>query len=794
MNKKSLLLILSALCFSVAAISLWQFLKEGSSQFRVEVINHPHYVRDDYYSQNIQPILDAKCIACHACYNSPCQLNLTSYEGITRGANQTDPYDFPLVSARAPTRLGIDAHSIADWRKSGFYEVLGNKNSSLLLTLISHTRSPEFSQNIFAAESSRTCLKPGITPVITLTGRENLSMPYGLPELTPAEVETFEKWIELGAPGPSKEVTEYYQKAKTKRVQKEISEWEKLLNGESAQSKLSSRYYFEHLFIAHIHFFSNSNEFFRLVRAKNLDGYPEEIGTPRPFDSAGERFYYRFKPVNQSIVAKTHLFFLLNEKEKNRFKNEFLSPQWTVEENELPAYGNLAANAFTTFKNIPRKSRYQFFLDNARYFIMTFMKGPVCRGQTALNVINDHFWVFFVDPDFDLTAKLDTEFNSFAPLMSPPASQKDYISLFNDLRKRRWQAQTNKMSLYKKLQTPFSLETIWDGDGHNPNSMLTVYRHFDSSDVLFGTKGVRPKTIWLIDYQIFEDIYYNLVAGYNLFGPIPHQLSTRLYMELSRISSEDMFLTLLPKKDREKLRREWSQESPKINKTLAGELLRITGGGVTKKMERTFNYQGMDIETKIEYPDSDSYQYLLEKITKDHLPTGSKLTHNWDQGYYNEDTKNDRWVLDNLGELSQLSGPFPKLLPDTMMLRVKGAKERLVTIIFNKDHYNVNMLFVEDLRRRPEKDNIDVIASVATSYPNFYLEVDESKIKTFVSEFKKALAQKESSTLLESFFERYGISRFQADFWQKHDWFNQYYKRERSIEYGALDLNRYLSR
>ena len=29
---------------------------------------------------------------------------------------------------------------------------------------------------------------------------------------------------------------------------------------------------------------------------------------------------------------------------------------------------------------------------------MNFIKGPVCRGQVAVDVIEDRFWVFFVDP------------------------------------------------------------------------------------------------------------------------------------------------------------------------------------------------------------------------------------------------------------------------------------------------------------------------------------------------------------------------------------------------------------
>ena len=31
--------------------------------------------------------------------------------------------------------------------------------------------------------------------------------------------------------------------------------------------------------------------------------------------------------------------------------------------------------------------------------------GPVCKGQVALNVINDHFWLLFLDPEYDLSVK-----------------------------------------------------------------------------------------------------------------------------------------------------------------------------------------------------------------------------------------------------------------------------------------------------------------------------------------------------------------------------------------------------
>jgi hypothetical protein len=49
------------------------------------------------------------------------------------------------------------------------------------------------------------------------------------------------------------------------------------------------------------------------------------------------------------------------------------------------------------------RSRYQFLLHDAGYFVDTFIRGPVCRGQVAVDVIEDRFWVAFLDPDRDLS-------------------------------------------------------------------------------------------------------------------------------------------------------------------------------------------------------------------------------------------------------------------------------------------------------------------------------------------------------------------------------------------------------
>jgi hypothetical protein len=34
------------------------------------------------YLKEVKPLLDKRCVVCHSCYNSPCQLKLDSFEGV----------------------------------------------------------------------------------------------------------------------------------------------------------------------------------------------------------------------------------------------------------------------------------------------------------------------------------------------------------------------------------------------------------------------------------------------------------------------------------------------------------------------------------------------------------------------------------------------------------------------------------------------------------------------------------------------------------------------------------------
>jgi len=93
------------------------------------------------------------------------------------------------------------------------------------------------------------------------------------------------------------------------------------------------------------------------------------------------RVYYRFRKIHSTIVHKTHMVFDLDDTKMRRFKELFIQPEWLQTPHTVGYDAKLSANPFIAFEQIPPRSRYQFLLDNAHYIIMTFIHGPVCRGQ-----------------------------------------------------------------------------------------------------------------------------------------------------------------------------------------------------------------------------------------------------------------------------------------------------------------------------------------------------------------------------------------------------------------------------
>ena len=53
---------------------------------------------------------------------------------------------------------------------------------------------------------------------------------------------------------------------------------------------------------------------------------------------------------------------------------------------------------------------------------MAFIKGPVCRGEIAVDVIDDRFWVFFANPSLENEALISQTLNEEADNLQLPAS------------------------------------------------------------------------------------------------------------------------------------------------------------------------------------------------------------------------------------------------------------------------------------------------------------------------------------------------------------------------------------
>ncbi len=519
------------------------------------------------YTRDIQPIFTEKCVACHACYDSACQLNLGSAEGAARGASKVPVYDGERSQATKPTRLFYDAFGKAAWQREGFSSVLDAQGSQAALMArmleLGHRRAP-LQPNaklpadiVLGLNRENMCPLPGEFDAYA-GAHPNEGMPLAVTGLSDQQYQTLQRWLASGAPIDEQGVAPSAQEAA------QVLQWENLFNAPGARESLVARWLFEHLFIAHLYFEGGEpGHFFQWVRSRTPSGQPIDlINTRRPNDDPGTRVYYRLWPVQGVIVHKTHITYPLSAEKMARVKALFYSGDWQV--SALPGYGpGRRANPFETFEAIPAQARYQFMLDNAEYFVRTFIRGPVCRGQIATDVIRDNFWALFQAPDHDLYITDARYRGQTTPLLAMPGQNDDVgsvLSLWLKYRDKRNQYEALRRDSYAELPAP-SWSTLWAG---NDNALLSIFRHFDSASVNKGLIGEVPQTMWLFDFPLLERTYYQLVVNFDVFGNVSHQAQTRLYFDLIRNGAEQNFLRLMPADSRDAFLDDWYQNSGKI--------------------------------------------------------------------------------------------------------------------------------------------------------------------------------------------------------------------------------------
>lgn len=740
------------------------------------------------YNRDVKPILDSRCVVCHSCYNSPCQAKFSSYEGVDRGASKIKVYDAARFSAIDPTRLFIDAKSTEEWRKKGFFSLTKSldtnrsTNDSIMIHMLTQKmKNPDIIGDYAPETDTLMCPRDKDEVNKYFDEKPNHGMPYGMPALKQVEYETLASWLHSGAQGPKKK-----KDTSNKRVRDKIKKWEKFLNRNDAKHSVTARYLYEHLFLAHLNFSVAPKEFYSLVRSRTP--YPQKVDTIasiRPFDDPKvDKFYYRFVKIDSTIVFKTHMVFKLDDKKLKRLKELFIKPKWDEKPHFVNYETKSSANPFVKFRQIPVRSRYQFLLDNAHYTVMTFIRGPVCRGQIALNVIHDHFWVMFQNPDFDLSVKYPEFLNRQAKNLEMPIEtvNKSVFKAFSDEYRNKYQKYyMQKQNFYDILyKDGLGMEGIWKGNTPQDAPVLTIYRHFDSASVHKGALGKLPRTVWVIDYPQFERIYYSLVAGYDVFGNLSHQSNIRRYMDFLRIEGEANFLAYMPYESRLKMFKEWY----------------IGDKDIQKRKEHTIKRK-----TKVDFKTENYKSEFLENIINHHILKSTKIKLD-DINYFNETDivpnmpkvfKTKRDVKNGFRSLAAPSRSFVKRMKDTnvnvILLRIKAPNNEnvVISIVINKWHDNVNSLLGENKRLNPKKDTIDFIRGSIGSYPNMFAVVDYKELPDFFDLMQNFdFTQKYIDRI-----NRYLVSRDDKRFWETYDWFQKHFNDSNPIEAGLYDLNRY---
>jgi hypothetical protein len=302
-----------------------------------------------------------------------------------------------------------------------------------------------------------------------------------------------------------------------------------------------------------------------------------------------------------------------------------------------------------------------------------------------------------------------------------------------------------------------------------------VLRHFDNAFVLRGAHGGVPKTAWVLDYPIFERMYYDLVAGFDVYGNVTHQIGTRVYMNYLRIEAEGQFLRLLPASERDRLHATWYRG--RVARTLAGIHSEAYAGP----------------ESAIAYADRlHAKNELVHRILTDRLPpavVGSREPIQWSDAPLS-DLPVRRRFESAMRPLVLKPAPYVAPFPDTVLVRVKEplGSDLVYTIAKNRSHKSVEFIFAEAVELEPSEDTLQIVSGIATSRPNLFLAVDGFGLDAFVTAWK---ALKPNDGSWNAFVGQYGARRSDPAFWASFDFFAAAFTRLDPIGAAVLDLSRY---
>lgn len=564
-----------------------------------------------------------------------------------------------------------------------------------------------------------------------------------------------------------------------------------------------------------------------VVRATDIytmkgDKKPYGPTAARWIEASYNKFKYCFKKVPHVIPTKSHMLVQLTDEKKSRYEDLFFKTDWKVR--SLPGFmdeiGDSSdfANPFIVFEDIPAESRYRFLLEEAEYTIRTFIRGPVCRGGTAVNSIDEQFFVLFLDPKSDqFVVDKDYARSTYDSLRTPPHYGSDihgrvikefglgnFFKFWERLKDEREVYRKKRARQYVKARrfptkdnpTPiggFTVKDLWRGDSvaANPNAILTVMRHYDSASVNSGALGPMSKTGFVLDYPLLERFVYTLATGYDVLGDMGHQILSRIYMSFLRTEGEMNLLQFLPNEKgyRKKLRQSWYRDKETAI-SLIEELNCKYKRGKTPIDKchplRSESYLKAQVPYSFANPSDalanfgfeakkqffkQAFEYLGASAANGlvDLPVARQL--GMDTSSVNDPEKE---ILLGLGQLprgksADSEGFFVSYMPNLTYILVRDPlnpeNNKVYSIIRNKAHYNIMLVNAEDARREVERDEVMIIDGFVGMYPNMFFQVDKQDLRSLVGDLKNVKFPADYDTFIET----YGVAQTNPNFWNYYD-------------------------
>jgi len=843
--------------------------------------------QDDHYLDQVQPILSKRCVTCHGCYEAACQLNLQSYQGVRRGYDATPIYSMTRLESMPITQMN-DVYPLSKWRELAFLPVVANdeepnsanhaKNwsSSLFKTFIekgSQYNQPGFPltgkleqlQNNFKDNNNSQCTatseqfeahfqaknpwKVVTTEKYFLDSSVNgkpsgAGMPFALPAVAPEEMAILNTWMQNGAQGPSEKAMKHLQMPNNPEV---IEKWEQFLNTDSAQGKQAARYIYEHTYTAYLHFDENPDEYFRIVRVtKMADNSEGEIITKFPYQlpEGVTKFSYRLKKVTEAIVQKKMIVWRVNDKHLARLHELFLKQPWPNQPIPKPQYDS--SNPFAYFAAIPAKIRARFLIENADAIIGAIAQGAVCIGSGATYAIKDHSWVWFLNPDSDISvinpklglSSWDILSTGRWSIDEQQMSNKKYAGIFGHLWNKvqglehdveavekavKYYERTSKDDeLYHKAyerqlriwlnqqnRKGLNVEDIWDGrgdstykNGINPNAWLSLTRHERSTTVQRGPEGGAPGSVWVLSFSNFERIYYNLVPNYVPYGNLAMKIGSFRIMTYTRLEAEDLAISFLPIEARETIRHKYTKGIGWVASELFYPLwsLKPLDSDAGELPPRMTGILGLDTlyaekakqQNKLVAAADVSAHFI--KATKNRLQEVSKANYNPNA----VSGKQKKWE-DNIRETlmhktkKENGVQYPQYFPSIVYLKINNTQGKpwVYSMIVDRAYSSNDVIATESLTREPDLDLLTLYRGFVGAYPNVFFELNENQSSTFISDIKEIKSSNDWKHLVG----KYGISRNSAEFWPFFDWIHSFKAKAHPgvdpVMQGIVDVGQY---